>query len=273
MVEGRRRTRPHLAAADAETQARKQGRAIELFHAAFLQVATTQLPLADFALKGGGNLRFFLRSRRRSADLDLDYIGRDFARFAERMDKVMASRALAELVRMRDITLVVEGRRARDTAMVKRWKFKLARPGMEDASSKIEFSSREPIGAPVLEQTDTELARQLGAVAVRLDHYPPVHAIEQKVNALARRSETEPRDVFDLDHLFLQYAGALDAATLEPALIRAAIERANEITYAAYRELVAEYLEEEFVPLFSSEQAWNDMVERVITRLEEKVAG
>jgi hypothetical protein len=35
---------------------------------------------------------------------------------------------------------------------------------------------------------------------------------------------------------------------------------------------VAEYLEEEFVPLFGSEQAWNDLVARVVARLEEKAA-
>ena len=271
MGRGTRRAGAELSATDRESETRKQGRAIELFHAAFLQVATTQLPLSDFALKGGGNLRFFLRSRRRSADLDLDYIGRSFAGFAERMDRVITSRALAELLRMRDITLVFEGRRAKDTATVKRWKLRLARPGMEDASSKIECSSRTPIGTPALEQTDTELSRALGAVAVRLNHYPPVHAVSQKVNALAKRSDTEPRDVFDLDHLFLQYPDALGAAALDPVLRSTAIERARDITYAAYHELVAEYLEEEFVPLFGSEQAWNDMVVRVVARLDEKL--
>lgn len=262
-----------MPAAEQETQTRKHGRAIELFHAAFLQVATTQLPVADFALKGGGNLRFFLRSKRRSANLDLDYIGRTFAGFAGRMDKVMASRALRELLRVREITLLFEGRRATDTDTVKRWKVKLARPGMAEASSKIEFSNREPVGEPVFEQTDTELARRFGAVAVRLNHYPPVHAIEQKVNALARRSDAEPRDVFDLDQLCLQYDGALANAVLDADLTRAAIDRAKEITYAAYRELVAEYLDEDFVPIYGSEQAWNDMVARVVRRLEEKVDG
>ncbi len=143
---------------------------------------------------------------------------------------------------------------------------------MEDASLKLEFSNREPAGEPVLEQTDTELARQLGAVAVRLKHYPPVHAIEQKVNALARRSAREPRDVFDLDHLSLQYPEALAEAALGHDLVRASIERAKEVKYAEYRELVVEYLEEDFVPLHGSEQAWNDMVARVVQRLAEKLS-
>ena len=271
MRKGTGRKGQALEQAGAETPARKGGRAIEFFHAVFLQVATTQLPLSDFALKGGGNLRFFLRSRRRSADLDLDYLGRNFDGFAERMDKVMATRALSELLRVQGITLVFDGHRAKDTATVKRWKFGLARVGMETASSKIEFSNRGPAGDPVVDQSDTELARRLGAVAVRFNHYPAVPAVEQKVNALARRSETEPRDVFDLDHLFVQYPTALADASLNKELTRAAVDRAGGITYAQYRDLVVEYLEEDFVPLYSSEQAWTDMAARVAHALEGKL--
>ena len=269
-----RGTRGHgdaRSSSNVDPQARKAGRATEYFHAAFLQVATTQLPLADFALKGGGNLRFFLRSRRRSADLDLDYIGRDFSRFAEKMDRVMTTRALSELLRLQSITLVFDGDRAKDTDQVKRWKFRLTRPGMETASSKIEFSNRGPVGDPVIEQSDPELARRLGGVAARFNHYPPIPAIEQKVSALTGRSETQPRDVFDLDHLFVQYPDALPAAALDAGLVRASIARAREITYAQYRELVVEYLEEDFVPLYGSEEAWADMAGRVVTRLEEKL--
>src|SRR6266851_1882062 len=139
-----KRTRPdgRRRAGDDETERRKQGRAIELFHLAYCQVAAARLPLDEFAMKGGGNLRFFLRSPRRSADLDLDYLGRKFGRFGERMDELRASRQLSELLRLRDIELRFEARRATDTETVKRWKFQLARPGMETASSKIEFSNR-----------------------------------------------------------------------------------------------------------------------------------
>jgi len=38
---------------------------------------------------------------------------------------------------------------------------------------------------PIAERSDGELAQRLGARAVILNHYPPVHAIEQKVDAFA----------------------------------------------------------------------------------------
>ncbi len=252
-----------------ETQDRKAGRAIELFQLAFLEVGVTELPLADFALKGGGNLRFFLRSRRRSRDLDLDYRGQRFARFADRVDRVFHSRALAELLRARGVKLS-EPRRSKDTATVKRWKLSLAAHGMEDTASKVEFSGRAASGAPAFERIDEEIARRLRARAVLLNHYPPVRAIEQKVGALAQRSEPQPRDVFDLDHLLREYPEAFAQATLAPATAGAAIARALELTYQDYLKLVVEYLEEDFVPLYGGEQVWNDLVRRVRRQLDER---
>ena len=104
-----RRSRNSAAGAittQPESEDRKAGRAIEQFHFAFCEVATTELPLHDFALKGGGNLRMFLRSRRRSRDLDFDFLGKGFGRFADRVDRVFTSRALQELLRVRNIRLV-----------------------------------------------------------------------------------------------------------------------------------------------------------------------
>ncbi len=269
----RTRADGHRPAGGSETELRKQGRAIELFLLAFCQVAAARLPLDEFAMRGGGNLRFFLRSPRRSADLDLDYLGRKFGSFGERMDEVLASRQLSELLRLRDIELLFEGRRAKDTETVKRWKFQLARPGMQTASSKIEFSNRGSTAAPVLQQMDAELARHLGGVAARIKHYLPPDAIEQKIRALADRSATEPRDVFDLDHLFRQYPEALARSRPDPKKTLAAKERAIDIPYDDYYRLVGEFLDEDFVGLYGTEQAWTDMVLRVVEQLEEKLGG
>lgn len=269
----RRREDGHGPAGVNETELRKQGRAIELFHLAYCQVAAARMPLDEFAMKGGGNLRFFLRSPRRSADLDLDYLGRKFGRLGERMDEVLLSRQLSELLRLRDIELRFEGHRAKDTETVKRWKFQLARPGMETASSKIEFSNRGSTAAPVLEQMDTELARRLGGVAARIKHYLPPDAIEQKIRALADRSATEPRDVFDLDHLFRHYPDAIAQSRPDPKKTLVAKDRAIEIPYDNYKRLVVDFLAEDFVGLYGTEQAWTDMVLRVVEELEAKAGG
>lgn len=267
---GRRRPRRFSGGATpvgGESQDRRAARAIELFQLAFIEVATTELPPSHYALKGGGNLRFFLRSRRRSRDLDLDYLGARFDHFALRLERVFASRALAELLRVREIQLR-QPRRAKDTDTVKRWKVPLAAPGMEETWSKIEVSAREVRHEPAFERIDADLARRLRGRAVSLHHYPPVAAIEQKVHALAQRGETQPRDVFDLDHLFREFPEAFAQAQLEPGLTRTAVSRAWELKYDDYLKLVVEYLEEAFVPLYGGEEAWTEIVQRVTTQLE-----
>ena len=45
---------------------------IEIFHLHFLRAFGARVDKALFALKGGSNLRFFLKSIRYSEDLDLD---------------------------------------------------------------------------------------------------------------------------------------------------------------------------------------------------------
>jgi len=261
------RNGPGTITAQPESEDRKAGRSIEQFHFAFCEVAATELPLADFALKGGGNLRMFLRGRRRSRDLDLDFLGKEFERFADRVDRVFTSRALEELLRVRNIRLIAP-HRTKDTETVKRWKLALAAPGMEDAPSKIEFSRRGGTHEPTLERVDADLARRLRARPVLLNHYPPRAAIEQKVTTLAVRSETQPRDVFDLDHLFREYPEGLAQATLDAGVVQAAVARAWELKYEDYQKLVVEYLEEEFVPMYGSEEAWNEMLLRVTQELE-----
>lgn len=236
--------------------------AIDLFHLAFLQVATAQLRAEDYALKGGGNLRFFLHSGRRSADLDLDYLGQNFDAFAARVTDVLEGAAVRKLLKLRDIDLL-DVRLRKSTRTTKRWMLKLARPGMPDATSKVEFSNRGPASDPVLEQADTELARELGGTAARLKHYTPPAAIAQKVDALCDRNKTEPRDVFDLDHLFRQYPEALAQAVLDRDRTLKAAAIAENLEYGPYQELVEPYLDEDIVELHSGEEAWLDMRVRV----------
>lgn len=60
-------------AASRQNEDRAGGQAFEQFHLVFLEVATARLPLDQFVLKGGANLRFFFRSQRRSVDMDFTY--------------------------------------------------------------------------------------------------------------------------------------------------------------------------------------------------------
>jgi len=63
----------------------------ESFHLAFLQALATRANLSAWALKGGGNLRFFYGSVRFSEDIDLDTFDIEPWAFQERVDQTLAS--------------------------------------------------------------------------------------------------------------------------------------------------------------------------------------
>lgn len=270
-----RRSNQRGAQFAAARREREAGRELERFHLAFLEVATTELPLDAFVLKGGANLRFFLRSFRRSVDMDFNYIGRldRFDSFTARVGQVLTSRALERLLSLRGMGL--DGLRiAKRTETTIRWKFAVRGPAVE-AASKIEFSARrEQAHADdhALHLIDAELARWAGARPVRLAHYLPVAAIFQKISALRSRRETQPRDVFDLDHLFRQFPDALSKVQVEAEALRAGRDRAVELRYEDYASTVRPYLQEEFERPYGTEDAWTEMQLRVSERLETRLA-
>ncbi len=252
----------------ASRSEREAGKAIERFHLAFVEVAAVRLPIADFVVKGGANMRFFFRSSRRSRDIDFNYLGDRFENFAGRVDEVLASRALSELLRQHEITLVNPGRH-KQTETTRTWKLSLHTPEVEDADSKVEFSAREePLDDFELRPVDPELARRLGGRSVPINRYGATAMVTHKLNALRHRSETQPRDVFDLDLLFRTHPDALVRASVEPRALEEALERARTLTYQEYGTTVVDYLEEEIVDVLGTENAWNDMLRHVVERLE-----
>lgn len=250
---------------------REAAKAIDSFQLAFLEVAAARLPIASFILKGGANMRFFLRSSRRSRDIDFDYRGQRFDTFADRVDEVFASRALAELLRERGLQ-IADPRRSKQTETTRRWKLAV-RAAAGEANTKVEFSARgNGSDDYALSQLDPEIARRLGGRPPRVNRYGPVAMVEQKVGALGRRSETQPRDVFDLDVLFRLHPASLDEARLKATTLRAASERAFALTYDEFLSTVVNYLEDDLVGVLGSEGAWNEMVLRVTSELEARAA-
>ena len=254
-----------------ELSVREAAKAIDSFQLAFLEVAAVRLPIAAFVLKGGANMRFFFRSSRRSRDIEFDYRGQRVDTFADRVDEVFNSRALAELLRERGLQ-IIDPHRSKQTETTRRWKLAV-RAAAGEAATKVEFSARgDGSDDYALSQLDPEIARRLGGRPPRVNRYGPVAMVEQKVGALGRRRETQPRDVFDLDVLFRLYPASLGEARLKATTLRAASERALELTYDEYVSTVVESLEQDLIDVLGSEGAWNDMVLRVSSELDARAA-
>ena len=240
---------------------------IEFLQLAVLQVLPTRLPIADYVVKGGANMRLFYESRRRSQDIDLDYVGTAFWKVEDKVDETLDSRAFRDLLRLAGVEMA-DLTKPKQTDTTRRWKFAVVGSGAS-LNSKIEFSSRNAADPEyALEAARSDIGRAAGLRVVKANHYLATAAIRQKIRALAERSETEPRDVFDLDLLFAGNPDAVKAGGVDGVLVGKAINAAFAIPFEAFADLVVDYLEEEFVDIYDRPEVWDEIVTTVAGHLE-----
>ena len=226
-------------------------RATELFHLAFLQVLQARLDQARYVLKGGANLRYFFDSVRYSEDIDLDVSGVEPWVLTEKIDGVLGSPPM-ELT-LRSSGLAVAGfTKPKQTETTQRWKVSIeARGRSEPVRTKIEFSNRNGEQRYRLEAVPSRIVAPYALRSPSVQHYTEDAATEQKIKALAGRSETQARDVFDLDLLLRRKP--LAAGSLDPQVITDATERALELPFGAFRDQVLPFLEADVAALYETE--------------------
>lgn len=242
---------------------------VELFHLRFIHAFFGSLPDKTLvAIKGGINLRFFFGSVRYSEDLDLDVMTIAKATLENRIDRLLVSPALVAPLKARGL-VIQEISKPKQTDTVQKWKLGIA---TADASiqerTKIEFSRRDDVSSAEIEKIDPEITKAYGATSVLATHYLTPDAVRQKVHALAARSATQPRDVFDLQVLFARPDAPEKLDGEAASWIDAAIENAGTLTYDQYVSLVVAYLEPAHAELYGSRDAWETMQLDVIERLE-----
>jgi hypothetical protein len=239
----------------------------ELFHLAFLDVLSKRLDPARYVLKGGANLRYFFASVRYSEDIDLDISGEAPWGLEDKVDAVLDSGALKILLRVGDLS-IVEFSKPKQTATTRRWKVGVGVSGRaEIVRTKIEFSNRDSEGEYRLEPIPSDVVAPYALRSPSVQHYTEDAPTEQKIRALAGRSETQARDVFDLDLLLRRRplaAGSLDAQVLSEAG-----DRALQLPYAAFRDQVLPFLEPDALELYEGEAAWEQMQTFVAGQLEQ----
>jgi predicted nucleotidyltransferase component of viral defense system len=241
--------------------------ATELFHIAFLEILSKRLEADRYVLKGGANLRYFFDSVRYSQDIDLDVEGVPAWRLNEKIEALLSSPQIALLLRNAGLE-IAERSNPKRTDTTQRWKIGLAVPGQSELiRSKIEFSYREGEGARRVEPIPRRIVEAYALRSPLVPHYVDDAPTAQKVLALARRSETQARDVFDLD--LLLHRRSLDPGSIDPEVLAAAADRAMQLPYAAFEDQVLPFLEPEAVELFEGEGSWEQMQTFVAERLEE----
>lgn len=245
----------------------REAQIVEFFHMAFLDVLSKRLDPARYILKGGANLRFFFGSLRYSEDIDLDMSGVRPWSLGEKVDGVLDSGAMKALLRIGDLS-VAEFSKPKQTETTRRWKVAIEAPGhSEPIRTKIEFSNRNGEQRYRLEALPSRVVEPYALRAPSVQHYTEDAAATQKVEALAGRSETQARDVFDLDLLLRREP--LAANTLDSRVVEEATDRALHLPFAAFRDQVLPFLESDVVELYNTAQAWEQIQTFVAEKLEQ----
>jgi hypothetical protein len=236
---------------------------VEIVHLVFLGELGAKLDKRRYAIKGGCNLRFFFHSPRHSEDLDLDIGGVPVATLQGDVRRIVTGRSFALTLASRDIE--ISGISApKQTETTQRWKLQL-RTGRVVAHTKIEFSRRTLEEGRAFESVDPTLIARYGLGPVLATHYDRPTAILQKARALAGRTETQARDVFDLDLLLGSDADVLGDLS-EPERARIA-ESALSVGYGTLKSQVLAYLPADRQATYDSQQLWEHMVLRVVDAL------
>jgi hypothetical protein len=181
---------------------------VELFHLLFLDFLGRKLDKRYCVLKGGCNLRFFMKSFRYSEGMDIDVQGVSKGKLAENVDSILTSRSFSQVLQIHEIALAKHSP-PEQTDTMQRWKM-LLRVGGIDAllNTKTEFSRRDVNREYAFEAIDPQLIDTYSLTPILANHYTRHAAYKQKVEALIARSVTQARDVFDLSQI-KRYGGRL----------------------------------------------------------------
>lgn len=251
---------------------RSQAQVVEIFHLLFLRV----LVVGDAhwcTLKGGANLRYFFGSPRYSNDIDLDFHGKASWTIAKKVGALLDGGPQMDLLARRAKIEVVEVSATKQTDTTLRWKVGLRAAGHHELiRTKVEFSGRgdesDESGDVAFSAVPADIVKPYGLISPSVRHYLPTAAINQKIAALALRSETKARDIFDLDLLLRQrHADGSDLAGLDPTHAADAADRALSVPFANFTSEVAPFLDADLSALYDASQ-WDAMRVAVADDLE-----
>jgi predicted nucleotidyltransferase component of viral defense system len=241
---------------------------IEIFHLLFLRAFGARVGKDLYALKGGCNLRFFNKSIRYSEDMDLDVRTISVPTLRNNVDRVLEMSSFRQTLRAQEIQLA-DISLPKQTETTQRWKLRLriGTAGL-DVPTKIEFSRRSIDHQDVVyEPVDSGLISRYRLYPVLVQHYAAAAAVAQKIAALALRSQTQARDVFDLALLLDAGVSIKRASADVRSNVPRAIENAIDVGYDAFAGQVLAYLEPEYQEGYRARRVWEDLQQRVVTSL------
>ena len=244
---------------------------IEVFHLLFLRAFGARVDRALYALKGGCNLRFFHKSIRYSEDIDLDIRTMSVTTLRNNVDRLFEAPPFLHTLRAHQLE-ILRVSRPKQTETTQRWKLALhSTAAGPEIPTTIEFSRRAFDEGVAHEAVDAEIIRRYRLYPVLVQHYDARAALTQKITALALRSQTQARDIFDLKLLLDSAADRSPQPKQTAANLPRAIENAMSVGFDEFAGQVLAYLEPEYQDHYRQRRVWEDLQAQVVNALERRL--
>lgn len=243
---------------------------VELFHLLFLNQLGHKVDKKLYALKGGCNMRFYFKSIRYSEDMDIDIQIINKETLLKNVNNILDSGPFKSILHTQGIE-IIKISNPKQTSTTQRWKIELkSKQTALLLHTKIEFSRREFEDNAIYEPIDSQIIRQYSLSPFMTNHYSIESMFRQKVRALALRSETQSRDIFDL-YLLINSGENFDLDKKTIVLLKDAISKAQQIKFEDFKGQVIAYLSEDQQAEYDDESVWDVIVNTVITSLDEHI--
>jgi predicted nucleotidyltransferase component of viral defense system len=235
---------------------------VECFHLIFLDHLGRKIDKRLYVLKGGCNLRFYFRSIRYSEDIDFDVAIINQETLRKNVNNILAAQSLIKILHTKEIT-ITNISLPKQTETTQRWKISLTNTNLGlTAHTKIEFSRRNKKDAALFEAIDNNIIHHYHLSPIFLSHYNREAAIAQKIIALADRSVTQARDIFDL-YLLLGNKTLEINFILTKEQITKATENMKTIKFQDFQSQVVSYLTNEYKKTYASPEIWQQITTEV----------
>jgi len=243
----------------------------ELFHLEFLRYLSRKVRAEFYALKGGVNLRFFFKSFRYSEDMDIDVHTIPVERLKNIVMEILNARSFMDNLKALNIDRIIPPNiaKAKQTKTTQRFKIHLVTRSGEDLFTKVEFSRRGMEGAISIHPISDTILRPYKLPPLLVPHYDLHSAVSQKTGALAGRSVTQARDIFDLFILSSQYDASEDQQPQSAAQTVKAVENIFMISFEQFRDTVVSYLSLEDQMSYDNPSVWDEIKLKTARFLEE----
>jgi len=248
----------------------------ELFHIEFLRWFTRKVKPEMYALKGGSNLRFFYNSFRYSEDMDIDVKEIEVEALKDIVIKILSNASFHEIFKTFGVARVVapDMVKAKQTQTTQRFKVHLLTFSGEDLFTKIEFSRRGFKGTAIVGPLSDSVLRPYKIAPLLVSHYDIESAVMQKIGALADRSATQARDIFDLYILSSQCQKIASLATLaRNDRGDKAQENVFSVGFEQFRDTVLSYLAPEDQAVYNLSSSWDEIKLKVASFIEQSGSG